>query len=52
MAKRVLTGQEKQVLQKVLLSDQVQNLIGGEEWDLTENEEMLLWKIIKEWKGD
>lgn len=34
------------VVRKVLLSDAVQNLIGAEEWDLTEEEEMTLWEII------
>ena len=35
------------VIRKVLLSDAIQNLIGAEEWDLTEEEEMTLWEIIR-----
>ena len=41
-----LTDDEKAILQKVILSDAVQQLIGAEEWDLTEDEEMALWGLI------
>lgn len=41
-----LTEEELEVLRKVILSHEVQLLIGAEEWDLTENEEMILWEII------
>lgn len=42
-----LTLEERNVLRKVLLSTQLQLLIGGEEWDLTEDEEIILWQIIR-----
>ena len=41
-----LTPEELAVIRKVLLSDALKNLIGGEDWDLTEQEEQLLWDVI------
>lgn len=41
-----LTDMQKAVLRKVLLDKTFQNLIGAEEWSLTEDEEMELWEII------
>jgi hypothetical protein len=41
-----LSRHEEDVVRKVLLSTQVQNLIGAEEWVLTEKEENTLWEII------
>lgn len=38
---------EKAVLRKVLMSKAFQELIGAEEWDLTEQEEEILWGAIK-----
>lgn len=37
---------DMEVIKKVLLSSQVQALIGADEWDLTEEEEMILWEVI------
>jgi hypothetical protein len=48
---RQFSHEEMEVIVKVLTSDTVQNIIGAEEWDLTEEEEMLLWKIIKRMEG-
>lgn len=42
---------DKEVLVKVLQSQALQNLIGAEEWDLSEEEEMHLWKIIEKVGG-
>lgn len=42
-----LSEQEWAVLRKLLTDRMVQNMIGGEEWSLTEEEEMTLWLIIK-----
>jgi hypothetical protein len=47
MSLRDLTPAQERVLIRVLKSYHLQNLIGGEEWDLTEAEEMILWEIIK-----
>ena len=41
-----LTPSGKEVVKKALTSTQVQLLMGREEWGLTEDEEMELWKII------
>lgn len=41
-----LSDQEASVIRKVLASTVLQNLIGAEEWELTEEEEMLLWELI------
>jgi hypothetical protein len=41
-----LTPEEQAVVRKVLLSTQVQNEIGAENWTLTETEEMTLWDVI------
>ncbi|MCO5157916.1 MAG: hypothetical protein M9945_14400 [Aquamicrobium sp.] len=38
---------EIEVIQKVLLSKALQDLIGAGEWDLTEEEEEILWQAIK-----
>lgn len=48
-----LTDEQKSVLRKVLDSRELQDLIGAGDWDLTENEEMVLWGIINDWRlGD
>lgn len=47
MSLRDLTPAQERVLIRVLKSYHLQNLIGGEEWDLTEAEEIMLWEIIK-----
>lgn len=41
------TEAEVEALRNLLLSEEVQNLMGAEEWNLTEEEEMLLWDIIR-----
>ena len=41
-----LSPEEMNAIAAALLSDEFQNLIGGEEWDLTEKQEMLLWNVI------
>lgn len=41
---------EQQIIEKVLLSDAVKLLIGSDEWDLNEDEEIVLWKIINQIK--
>jgi hypothetical protein len=41
-----VTDAEMEVICKVLKSDALQNLIGAEEWDLTEAEEVMLWEVI------
>ena len=38
---------EEQVLIKVLHEIHFQAIIGGGEWNLTDNEEYMLWEIIK-----
>lgn len=38
--------EQASVVGKVLRSSALQDLIGAEEWDLTEHEEMILWDII------
>jgi len=43
------TGLE--VIRKVLLSDQVGDLIGAGYWNLTETEELLLLSIIEDWRS-
>lgn len=47
MSLRDLKPDQERVLIRVLKSRELQNMIGGEEWDLTEAEEMILWEIIK-----
>lgn len=42
-----LSPEQERVLIRVLKSRTFQNIIGAEEWDLTEAEEMILWQIIK-----
>lgn len=42
-----LTDTQKAVLRKVLLDKTFRSLIGAEEWDLTEDEEMELLEIIR-----
>lgn len=42
-----LSAEEVAIIKKVLASKVLQYLIGAEEWDLTEAEEMRLWEIIK-----
>lgn len=46
-----LDDADKEVLAKVLQSQALQNLIGAEEWDLSEEEEMRLWQIIEKVGG-
>jgi hypothetical protein len=41
-----LTDEQQAVLVKMLKDPFFQMLIGGEEWDLTEDEEGILWEII------
>lgn len=41
-----LATEEARVVRKIFRSNVFQNLIGDEQWDLTEDEEMLLWAII------
>jgi hypothetical protein len=48
---RQLTQRELDVIYKVLNSPALQNLIGAEEWDLTEEEEWVLWHTINTWTG-
>jgi hypothetical protein len=48
---RPFSEEEMGVVVKVLTSETVQNIIGAEEWDLTEEEETLLWKIIERLEG-
>lgn len=43
-----LTDTQKAVLRKVLLDKTFQNLIGAEEWSLTEEEEIELWALINQ----
>lgn len=38
---------ETEVIAKVLQQRAFQLLIGSDEWDLTEDEEVILWKAIK-----
>lgn len=47
-----LNPEQVSVLKSVLLTDTLQYLIGAEEWDLTEDEEMILWDIIAKAKED
>jgi hypothetical protein len=42
-----LNAEQERVLIRVLKDSTFQNMIGGEEWDLTEAEETTLWEIIK-----
>lgn len=42
-----LSPEQERVLIRVLKDRMFQNLIGGEEWGLTEAEEMTLWEIIE-----
>lgn len=43
-----LTDEQKEVIAKVLKSDVIRLAIGAEEWDLTEEEEEILWTIINQ----
>ncbi len=43
----IIEGEKLEVLKKVLNSRVVQLLIGAEEWDLTEEEEVVLIKLIE-----
>lgn len=43
---QALTNEQRRVLFKALRSPAFQNLIGAEEWNLTEAEEETLWVII------
>lgn len=47
-----LTPDEEQAVALVLRSSVVQNAIGAEEWDLTEDEENLLWGVINRLEKD
>lgn len=42
-----LSDEHALVLRRLIDTIEVQNLIGGEEWDLTDAEEGTLWEIIK-----
>lgn len=42
-----MTNKQQAVLEKMLLDRTFQNMIGGEEWSLTEEEEVILWDIIR-----
>jgi len=44
---RPFTPEEKQVIAKVLRSRALQLLIGAEEWNLTEQDEEILWELVK-----
>ncbi len=41
------TDQETEVLIKLIHTDEVQMTIGGGDWDLTDEDEMILWEIIE-----
>jgi hypothetical protein len=41
-----LSDEQLRVLKNVLTDRVFQNLIGGEEWDLSEADEMILWDMI------
>jgi hypothetical protein len=41
-----LSDEESRVLCEAITSDVFRNLIGAEEWDLSEPDEMILWDII------
>jgi len=43
----ILQPNEQEILCKVLRSSAFQALIGAEEWNLTEQEEEILWDIIE-----
>lgn len=43
----MFTDEQMRVLKRVFASNTFQGLIGAEQWDLTEDEEMILWGIIK-----
>lgn len=45
-----LDEEDHKVLAKVLASDEVQNEIGAENWNLSEEDEERLWKIIERYK--
>lgn len=47
-----LTPQRMAILKVVITSSAVEDLIGAERWDLTEDEEDELWLMIKELKGE
>lgn len=42
-----MTPEEQALLLKIFNSVAFQNLIGSEEWDLTEDEENRLWYLIR-----
>lgn len=41
-----LSEKEKEAITRLLKSDVIQNEMGAENWDLTEEEENLIWNII------
>ncbi len=43
-----VNGEELRVLKKALTSRTFKNIFGGEEWELTEDEEGTLWTIVDE----
>lgn len=45
------TGNELETLAKVLTSDLIKNAIGKEEWDLSINDEIVLWYLIKSFEN-
>lgn len=46
-----LTPEEIDAIKQALISDAFKNLIGAEEWDLSEADENLLWDAIKKIEG-
>lgn len=46
-----ITDDEKRVVEKILLDRQIQMLVGGEEWSLTEAEEETYWVIFRKLGG-
>jgi hypothetical protein len=42
-----LTEQQAKAVVKAVTSDSVKMIIGSENWDLTEDEELQLWAAIK-----
>lgn len=46
-----LDDAEKEVIGKALCSGAVQNLMGAEEWSLSEDEENLLWAVIDKFEA-
>jgi len=47
-----LTPERVEALKKAVCSYEVQNLMGAQEWDLTEYEEHVLWEVIVFFKAN